>query len=42
MAAGVVAEALLAGVVGVQRLKRFCTVTLMPKTADLIVCASAQ
>ena len=40
MAVGVVAESLLAGVV--QGLDRFCTVTLVPKSANLIVCASAQ
>ena len=42
VAAAAVAEALLSGVVGGQVLKRFSTVNLMPKTANLIVCASAQ
>ena len=39
VAAAAVAEALLAGVVGGQGLKRFSTVNLMPKPANLVVCA---
>ena len=41
MAGGFVAESLLAGVVAVQGLERFCTVvTLMPKSAK-VICAFA-
>ena len=42
VAAAAVAKALLVGVVGGQGIKRFSTVNLMPKTANLVVCALAQ
>ena len=42
MAGGPVVEYLLAGVVAVQGLERFSTVvTLMPKSANLVICAFA-
>ena len=39
VAAAAVAEALLVGVVGGQGIKRFSTVNLMPKPANLVLCA---
>ena len=42
VAAAAVAKALLVGVVVGQVLKRFSTVNLMPKPANLVVCAPAH